>query len=81
MADGHDVPSATIGPRDPRIGLVPQELSNRLVRDCGPLSFSRGLFGKAATADTIEKVLKDLSLWTERTEEFLTLVGRHGRRS
>ena len=80
MADGHDVINDYRAARS-KIGLVPQELSTdsfETVR--ATVSFSRGLFGKAANPDYIEKVLKDLSLWDRKDSKILTLSGGMKRR-
>ena len=80
MADGHDVISDYRAARS-KIGLVPQELStNSFETVRATVSFSRGLFGKAANPDYIEKVLKDLSLWDRKDSKILTLSGGMKRR-
>jgi len=81
MADGHDVISDYRAARS-KIGLVPQELSTDSFETVwATVSFSRGLFGKAANPDYIEKVLKDLSLWDRKDSKILTLSGGMKRRS
>jgi len=63
------------------IGLVPQELSTdsfETVWDA--VSFSRGLFGKAANPAHIEKILKALSLWDKRNNRIMSLSGGMKRR-
>jgi ABC-2 type transport system ATP-binding protein len=80
MADGHDVISDYRAARS-KIGLVPQELSTDSFETVwATVSFSRGLFGKAANPDYIEKVLKDLSLWDRKDNKILTLSGGMKRR-
>lgn len=80
MADGHDVISDYRAARS-MIGLVPQELSTDSFETVwATVSFSRGLFGKAANPDYIEKVLKDLSLWDRKDSKILTLSGGMKRR-
>ena len=80
MADGHDVISDYRAARS-KIGLVPQELSTDSFETVwATVSFSRGLFGKAANPDYIEKVLKDLSLWDRKYSKILTLSGGMKRR-
>ena len=80
MADGHDVISDYRAARS-KIGLVPQELSTDSFETVwATVSFSRGLFGKAANPDYIEKVLKDLSLWDRKDSKILTLSGGMKRR-
>ena len=44
------------------------------------VSFSRGLFGKAANPAHIEKVLRELSLWEKRDSKIMTLSGGMKRR-
>ncbi len=80
MADGHDVISDYRAARS-KIGLVPQDLSTDSFETVwATVSFSRGLFGKAANPDYIEKVLKDLSLWDRKDSKILTLSGGMKRR-
>jgi len=63
------------------IGLVPQELSmDAFETVIATVSFSRGLFGKAANPAHIEKVLKSLSLWDKRKDKVMTLSGGMKRR-
>jgi ABC-2 type transport system ATP-binding protein len=80
LADGHDVISDYRAARS-KIGLVPQELTTDMferVRDT--VTFSRGLFGRAANPAHIEKVLRDLSLWDKRDAKIMTLSGGMKRR-
>jgi ABC-2 type transport system ATP-binding protein len=80
MADGHDVINDYRAARS-KIGLVPQELSTDSFETVwATVNFSRGLFGKAANRDYIEKVLKDLSLWDRKDSKILTLSGGMKRR-
>ena len=80
MADGHDVINDYRAARS-KIGLVQQELSTDSFETVwATVSFSRGLFGKAANPDYIEKVLKDLSLWDRKDSKILTLSGGMKRR-
>ena len=80
LVDGHDVV------RDFRItrsiiGLVPQELTTDAFETVwNTVSFSRGLFGKAADPAHIERVLKDLSLWDKRDAKIMMLSGGMKRR-
>src|SRR5881296_956412 len=61
--DGHDIVSGYRAARS-LIGLVPQELTTDAFETVwATVSFSRGLFGKRANPDHIEKVLRSLSLW------------------
>src|ERR1700758_3030023 len=63
------------------IGLVPQELPTVGFESVwGPVSFSRGLFGKPKNPDHIEKVLKDLSLWDKKDSKIVELSGGMKRR-
>ncbi|MCB9666611.1 MAG: ABC transporter ATP-binding protein [Myxococcales bacterium] len=63
------------------IGLVPQELATDMFETVwATVNFSRGVFGKAPNSSHIEKVLRDLSLWTKRHEKILTLSGGMKRR-
>ncbi len=63
------------------IGLVPQELTADAFETVwNTVSFSRGLFGKAPASDHIEKVLKELSLWSKKDNKVMTLSGGMKRR-
>ncbi|MGI9404109.1 MAG: ABC transporter ATP-binding protein [Hyphomicrobium sp.] len=63
------------------IGLVPQELTSDAFETLwNTVSFSRGLFGKAANPAHIEYVLKALSLWDKKDNQVLTLSGGMKRR-
>jgi ABC-2 type transport system ATP-binding protein len=63
------------------IGLVPQELTSDAFETVwNTVSFSRGLFGKAAKPDHIEHVLKALSLWDKKDNQVMTLSGGMKRR-
>ncbi|MBC7945002.1 MAG: ABC transporter ATP-binding protein [Burkholderiales bacterium] len=80
VADGHDIVTAYREARS-RIGLVPQELTTDAFESVwATVSFSRGLFGKRANPDHIEKVLKDLSLWGKKDSKIMTLSGGMKRR-
>ena len=64
-----------------QIGLVPQELHTDAFESVwGTVSFSRGLFGKAANPAHIEKVLRELSLWDKKDSKIMTLSGGMKRR-
>src|SRR5215475_4866055 len=66
--DGHDIISGYRRTRS-LIGLVPQELTtDAFETPPATLRFSRGLFGKSANPDYIDKVLKQLSLWDKRDD-------------
>ena len=78
--DGHDIVTDYRAARS-MIGLVPQELTtDAFETPWGAVSFSRGLFGKAPNPQHIEKVLKDLSLWTRKDSRIMTLSGGMKRR-
>ncbi len=63
------------------IGLVPQELTTDAFESpWATCSFSRGLFGKKADAAHLEKVLKELSLWSKKDDKIMTLSGGMKRR-
>jgi ABC-2 type transport system ATP-binding protein len=63
------------------IGLVPQELTTDAFETVwATASFSRGLFGKAPNPAHIEKILKELSLWTKKDSMIRTLSGGMKRR-
>lgn len=80
LADGHDIV------RDYRlarakIGLVPQELTTDAFESVwDTVSFSRGLFGKPANPDHIQKILRALSLWNKKDNKLITLSGGMKRR-
>ena len=79
-ADGHDIIRDFRAARA-KIGLVPQELSTDMFETVlATVAFSRGLFGKAANAAHLEKVLKSLSLWDKRNDKIMTLSGGMKRR-
>ena len=78
--DGHDIVRDYRASRS-LIGLVPQELTTDAFESVwNTVSFSRGLFGKAANPAHIEKVLKDLSLWDKKDAKVMTLSGGMKRR-
>ncbi|OOG38127.1 ABC transporter ATP-binding protein [Rhodanobacter sp. C05] len=80
LADGHDVVRDYRAARA-KIGLVPQELTTDAFETVwNTVSFSRGLFGKSANPAHIEKVLKDLSLWSKKDSKIITLSGGMKRR-
>src|SRR6266702_2139815 len=77
--DGHDI--ADYRAARSLIGLVPQELTTDAFESVwNTVSFSRGLFGKPADPAHIERVLKDLSLWTRKDSKVMTLSGGMKRR-
>src|SRR6266853_1554538 len=78
--DGHDI---VVDYRAARsiVGLVPQELTTDAFETVwNTVCFSRGLFGKPADPAHIEKVLRDLSLWTRKDSKVMTLSGGMKRR-
>ena len=78
--DGHDIQRDFREARY-RIGLVPQELTTDAFETVwATVSFSRGLFGRPANPEHIEKVLRDLSLWDKRKAKIMTLSGGMKRR-
>ena len=80
LADGHDVVRDYRAARA-KIGLVPQELTTDAFETVwNTVSFSRGLFGKAPNPAHIEKVLKELSLWSKKDSKIITLSGGMKRR-
>ena len=80
IADGHDIAVDYRAARS-KIGLVPQELSTDAFETVwATVSFSRGLFGKAANKAHIEQVLRDLSLWDKRDAKIKDLSGGMKRR-
>ncbi len=80
QVDGHDIVKDYRAARS-KIGLVPQELTaDAFETVLATVRFSRGLFGKRANEDHIEKVLKDLSLWDKRDSKIMTLSGGMKRR-
>jgi ABC-2 type transport system ATP-binding protein len=78
--NGHDIIADYRAARS-LIGLVPQELTtDAFETPWGALSFSRGLFGKKANPAHIERVLKDLTLWSKKDDKIMTLSGGMKRR-
>jgi ABC-2 type transport system ATP-binding protein len=77
---GHDIIGDYRAARS-LIGLVPQELTTDAFESVwNTVSFSRGLFGRAADPAHIEKVLRDLSLWARKDSKVMTLSGGMKRR-
>jgi ABC-2 type transport system ATP-binding protein len=80
LVDGRDIVGDYRAARS-IIGLVPQELTTDAFESVwNTVSFSRGLFGKPANPVHIEKVLRDLSLWTRKDSKIMTLSGGMKRR-
>ncbi len=79
-ADGHDIVRDYRAARA-AIGLVPQELHTDAFESVwSTLKFSRGLFGKPANPEYLEKILRELSLWDKRNNKIMTLSGGMKRR-
>ena len=79
-ADGHDIRRDYRAARS-KIGLVPQELATDTFETVwATVNHSRGLFGRAPNPAYIEKLLKDLSLWSKRHDRIMTLSGGMKRR-
>ncbi|MFY0308874.1 ABC transporter ATP-binding protein [Leisingera sp. D0M16] len=63
------------------IGLVPQEITlEPFTKVLDTVTFSRGLFGKAADPDLVEETLRKLSLWEKRDSRIMDLSGGMKRR-
>ena len=78
--DGHDIVRNFRATRS-MIGLVPQELVIETFESVwATVKFSRGLFGKPADPDHIEKVLRSLSLWDKKDSKIMMLSGGMKRR-
>jgi ABC-2 type transport system ATP-binding protein len=64
-----------------RVGLVPQELATETFETpFASARYSRGLFGCAPDPAYIERVLRDLSLWSKAHDTIQTLSGGMKRR-
>jgi ABC-2 type transport system ATP-binding protein len=80
LVDGHDTSTEFRKTRG-MIGLVPQELPSESFETVwNTCEFSRGLFGKPAGPDHLEKVLKSLSLWDRKDTIGMQLSGGMKRR-
>ncbi|MBN1008915.1 ABC transporter ATP-binding protein [Amphritea pacifica] len=80
LADGFDIVRDYRAARS-KIGLVPQELcSDAFENVWSAVNFSRGLFGKPANPEYIEKLLRQLSLWDKRDAQMRELSGGMKRR-
>lgn len=78
--DGNDIIADYRAARS-MIGLVPQELTTDAFESVwSTVSFTRGLFGKKPNPAHIEKVLKQLTLWTKRNNRLMELSGGMKRR-
>ena len=80
LVDGHDIIKEFRLTRA-KIGLVPQELTSENFETVwNTARFSRGLFGKGANPEHVEKVLKSLSLWDKKDTVSMALSGGMKRR-
>lgn len=80
LVDGHDIIREFRATRS-LIGLVPQELVTETFESVwATVNFSRGLFGKPADPEHLERVLKSLSLWDRKDSKIMTLSGGMKRR-
>ncbi|MBT8102289.1 MAG: ABC transporter ATP-binding protein [Gammaproteobacteria bacterium] len=80
LVDGHDIVSDFRLTRA-KIGLVPQEMPTESFETVwNTCRFSRGLFGKGASPEHLEKVLKSLSLWDRKDTKSMELSGGMKRR-
>ncbi|MGH8495860.1 MAG: ABC transporter ATP-binding protein [Gammaproteobacteria bacterium] len=80
IADGYDIVRDYRAARY-KIGLVPQELTTDAFETVwATVNLSRGLFGRAPNPAHLEKVLRDLSLWSKRNDRIMTLSGGMKRR-
>ncbi len=80
LAAGHDIVREYRQARS-KIGLVPQEITTDMFeRVSDTVKLSRGLFGKPANPATIDKVLRDLSLYDKKDSKIMTLSGGMKRR-
>jgi len=80
LVDGHNITTEYRHTRS-RIGLVPQEMPTESFETVwNTCRFSRGLFGKPANPEYLEKVLKSLSLWDKRDTMSMELSGGMKRR-
>jgi len=78
--DGYDVVRDYRAARA-RIGLVPQELATETFETpWAAANFSRGLFGRPPDRALVERVLRDLSLWSRARDRIQTLSGGMKRR-
>jgi ABC-2 type transport system ATP-binding protein len=80
LANGHDIVSDYRAARS-AIGLVPQELTTDAFESVwDTVSFTRGLFGKPPDPALVERILRDLSLWSKKDSRIMTLSGGMKRR-
>lgn len=80
VVGGHDIVRDYRAARA-MIGLVPQELALDVFATVwNTVSFSRALFGKPRNDATVERVLRDLTLWEKRNSRIVELSGGMKRR-
>lgn len=80
LVDGHNIVDDFRVTRS-KIGLVPQEMPTESFETVwNTARFSRGLFGKPANPQHLEKVLKSLSLWDRKDTISMQLSGGMKRR-
>lgn len=80
LVDGRDIETDFRYTRS-RIGLVPQEMPTESFETVwNTCRFSRGLFGKPANPEHLEKILKSLSLWDKKDTMSMELSGGMKRR-
>ncbi|MGD2130067.1 MAG: ABC transporter ATP-binding protein [Lysobacterales bacterium] len=80
LIDGYDVVRNYREARA-RVGLVPQELATETFETpWASARYSRGLFGCAPDPAYLERVLRDLSLWSKARDTIQTLSGGMKRR-
>lgn len=80
MADGHNIVTDFRAARS-KIGLVPQELTTDMFESVwSTIKFSRGVFGKPANPEYLEKILRQLSLWDKKDSKIMVLSGGMKRR-
>jgi len=80
LVAGHDVVREFRKTREV-IGLVPQELTTDMFETVwNTVNFSRGLHGRKPNPALIEKILKDLSLWSKKDNTLRELSGGMKRR-
>lgn len=80
IADGHNIVTDFRAARS-KIGLVPQELATDMFESVwSTIKFSRGVFGKPANPEYLEKILRQLSLWDKKDSKIMALSGGMKRR-
>ncbi|GFE50714.1 multidrug ABC transporter ATP-binding protein [Roseobacter cerasinus] len=80
IVGGHDILTEFRAART-MIGLVPQEINlEPFEKVINTVQFSRGLFGKPRDDATIERILRQLSLWDKKDNQIRALSGGMKRR-